>query len=202
MMNTLTKDLESMPRVYLAGPEVFLPDSVGPGVRKKAICKEAGLTGVYPIDAEVDILGMAPRDAGFEISELNEGLIRSCDAVIANLTPFRGISADVGTVYEMGLAVGLGKRVFAYTNVAEPFALRAARALGSRCPSEPGVEFRDCEGILVENWGLADNLMLEGGLRKCGGRLVVGDVPAEERFTSLVAFRECVALASATFLAR
>jgi nucleoside 2-deoxyribosyltransferase len=183
--------------VYLAGPEVFLSDAVAAGERKKAICAEAGLTGVYPIDAQVDVSELAPRDAAFAISALNEELIRSCVAVIANITPFRGVSADVGTVYEMGFAAGLGKWVFAYTNVAEPFTSRTARALGLKLPKRLGGELRDRDGMLVENWGLADNLMLEGGLAQCGGRLVVGNAPADERFTCLRAFRECVALLAA-----
>jgi len=41
---------------------------------------------------------------------------RSRDFGVLNLTPFRGTSADVGTVFELGFLTGLGKSVFAYTN--------------------------------------------------------------------------------------
>ena len=33
------------------------------------------------------------------------------DSGICNLTPFRGAGADAGTVFELGMLVGLGKKV-------------------------------------------------------------------------------------------
>ena len=39
-----------MRRVYLAGPDVFLPDPVAWLERKKAICASSGLLGVSPLD--------------------------------------------------------------------------------------------------------------------------------------------------------
>ena len=53
-----------------------------------------------------------------QISAGNEELIRSCRLLIANLTPFRGPSADVGTAYEIGFARALKLPVYAYSNVA------------------------------------------------------------------------------------
>jgi hypothetical protein len=45
-----------------------------------------------------------------------ERIMRTCDAVILNLTPFRGPSADVGSAYEMGFMRALGRPIFAYSN--------------------------------------------------------------------------------------
>jgi nucleoside 2-deoxyribosyltransferase len=39
-----------MTRVYLAGPEVFLPDAVDIGRRKVELCTRHGLIGLYPLD--------------------------------------------------------------------------------------------------------------------------------------------------------
>ena len=39
-----------MTRVYLAGPDVFLPDASAWLERKKAICAGVGLIGVSPLD--------------------------------------------------------------------------------------------------------------------------------------------------------
>ncbi|EOK5970913.1 nucleoside 2-deoxyribosyltransferase [Vibrio parahaemolyticus] len=64
---------------------------------------------MYPLDNEIDINGVSKETIGLEISRANEALILSADAVIANLTPFRGASADVETVYEVGMAKGLRK---------------------------------------------------------------------------------------------
>ena len=54
-----------------------------------------GLEGAFPLDAEITEEGRPRQAAGFLISEANEKLIRSCHALIANMTPFRGVSADV-----------------------------------------------------------------------------------------------------------
>ena len=43
-------------------------------------------------------------------------MMDAADAIIANLTPFRGPSADAGTVYELGYMAGRGKLCLAYSN--------------------------------------------------------------------------------------
>src|SRR6516165_10559354 len=42
-------------KIYLAGPDVFLPDRIEIGRRKTAICARYGLTGLYPLDHPVDL---------------------------------------------------------------------------------------------------------------------------------------------------
>jgi nucleoside 2-deoxyribosyltransferase len=37
------------PRIYLAGPDVFLPDAIEAGKRKKVLCQKYGFEGVYPL---------------------------------------------------------------------------------------------------------------------------------------------------------
>jgi nucleoside 2-deoxyribosyltransferase len=93
---------QTRPRIYLAGPDVFLPDPIAFGAKKKQVCERYGLEGVFPFDAEVEPRNQPRRETAFKISEANENLIRGCVGVIANMTPFRGISADVGTAFEMG----------------------------------------------------------------------------------------------------
>jgi nucleoside 2-deoxyribosyltransferase len=102
-------------RGYLAGPEVFLPDAIAIGQRKKALCSEYGFEGLYPFDNEVsaDSLG-TPVDR--LIYRANIAILREVDFGIFNLTPFHGPSADVRTVFELGMLTGLEKPVFAYTN--------------------------------------------------------------------------------------
>src|ERR1700712_3961196 len=100
-------------KIYLAGPDVFLPDAIEIGRRKVDICARHGLTGLYPLDNAVDL---SAGDASLAIFKGNEAMMDKADAIIANLTPFRGPSADAGTVYELGYAAGRGKRCFAYCN--------------------------------------------------------------------------------------
>jgi nucleoside 2-deoxyribosyltransferase len=182
------------PRIYLAGPDVFLPDPIAFGNKKKQLCERYGLEGVFPFDAEVAPGDRPRRETAFLISEANEGLIRGCVGVIANLTPFRGISADVGTAFEMGFARALGLVVYAYSNFAIPFTERIRLALGSDVRRDKDGTLRDGLGMAIEEWELADNLMLEGGIRAAGGRFVVEAAPEGELFTYLGAFETCVRL--------
>ncbi|HEY7307831.1 MAG TPA: nucleoside 2-deoxyribosyltransferase [Gemmataceae bacterium] len=179
-------------RVYLAGPDVFLRDAVGQGERKKALCRQYGLEGVFPFDVEVESSKGHARETALLISKSNEELIRGCRAMIANMTPFRGPSADVGTAYEMGMGRALGLLVFAYTNVAVPFTTRTASFLGPAARRDQAGCLRDGDDMAVEEWGLMDNLMLEGGALASGGELVVVNASERERFNDLSGFEKCV----------
>jgi nucleoside 2-deoxyribosyltransferase len=148
-------------RVYLAGPDVFLPDAAAVGAEKKRLCEKHGFEGVFPLDAE--LAAGSPRATGLAISAANEALIRGSDLVIANMTPFRGPSADVGTAYEMGFARALGKRVLAYTESDVSFAPRTRAFLAARGELAPDGE-HETNGTSIEAFELADNLMLAGAL--------------------------------------
>jgi Nucleoside 2-deoxyribosyltransferase len=186
-------------RVYLAGPEVFLSNAREIGEKKKALCKKYGFEGVFPIDVEVKAEGRSSREFGLCISEVNEGLIKSCQVVIANITPFRGPSADVGTVYEMGFAHALGKVVLAYTNVAESFADRTVKALDGKVVRGGDGLLRDELGMFVEENGLVDNLMVDGCIDANSGVLVVEQAPVGELFSFLGGFEKCLKAAKEFF---
>lgn len=179
-------------RVYLAGPEVFLLNAKEIGERKKALCKKYGFEGVFPLDNEVNREGKSTREIGICISGLNENLIRTCDFVIANMTPFRGPSADVGTSYEMGFARALGKKVYAYTNIATPFTERTVRALNSQVSRSKDDMLRDVNGMFIEENQLVDNLMLDGCIHASNGKIIVEKVSASEVFTFLGGFEKCL----------
>jgi nucleoside 2-deoxyribosyltransferase len=194
-------DGHDRPRVYLAGPEVFLRDAVEQGEKKKALCGKYGLEGVFPFDTKVSLDDYpSRRETGYRISEANEALIRGCVAMIANMTPFRGVSTDVGTAYEMGFGRALGLVVFAYTNIPVGFVERTARALGPSAKRDERGHLRDAQGMTVEEWDLTDNLMLEGGIRASGGELVLVSAPEDALFTYLDGFEKCARLASKALL--
>jgi nucleoside 2-deoxyribosyltransferase len=180
------------PRVYLAGPEVFLREAKEVGKNKKDLCRKYGFEGVFPLDVEVDVAGKAAREIGLFISDVNEGLIKSCDLVIANITPFRGPSADVGTVYEIGFAHGLGKKVFAYTNNAVGFTGRTIEALNGNVTREADGKLRDQHGMFIEENELTDNLMIDGCIHVNTRLLVIEAAPVGQLFTYLGAFEKCI----------
>ncbi len=174
-------------RVYLAGPCVFLPDPVARGTALKAICARHGLTGVYPLDPlEGEPQSWADLHEAFRISRRNEAHIASCDALVANLMPFRGPSADVGTVFELGFMRALGRPVFGWSNDARGFADRTRAVTGVAGAA-------DQDGMLIEDFGLSDNLMIEGAIHASGGAMVLGACGPDDIWTSLVAFEACVA---------
>jgi len=182
------------PRVYLAGPDVFFPEPELWIQRKKAICDRHGLAAVSPLD---DLPAEPTEWADFpfwrKIAMRNEAHIRSCQALIANVTPFRGPSADVGTVYEVGFARALGLMIFGYATTSELFLARTLAALDDAAQARPDGSWRDGDGLLVEQFGLFDNLMIEGGITGSGGALITGDA---DRWSDLSLFERCVVVAA------
>jgi nucleoside 2-deoxyribosyltransferase len=185
------------PTIYLAGPEVFLPDAAAVGRRKQELCAAYGFESVFPLDADGDAIGPGER-LDRTIYRRCEAAIRRTDVGIFNLTPFRGPSADAGTVFELGLMIGLGKPAFGYSNVAADYL--------SRCGERAVLAFdegqnlwRDANAMAVEDFGNADNLMIDTGLIEHGGHPVVRrDVPAAELFYDLGGFETCLRLAAET----
>jgi nucleoside 2-deoxyribosyltransferase len=188
-------------RVYLAGPEVFLANARDIGARKRALCQRHGLVGVFPADEEEACDPALPlSEWGLAISRAMECAMRGCDAMIVNLTPFRGPSADVGAAYEMGFMRALGRPIFAYSNDARPFLNRVAAFCNGAVRARPSGEHEDPDGMAIEPFGLHDNLMLAGGVIASGGCIIAEAVPNAQRYTSLAAFERCVAHAAAALL--
>lgn len=181
-------------KVYLAGPDVFLPDAVEIGRQKVAICAVHGLAGLYPLDNAIDLT--AP-DASRQIFTGNEAMMDRADAIIANLTPFRGAGADPGTVYELGYMAGRRKLCLAYSNDGAVYADRVGRLVD--VVREDG-RLVDAQGLTVEDFGLADNLMMIHALELHGCPLVS---PAEmpiDVWHDLAAFETCVRIAAARLI--
>ncbi|MBY0612573.1 MAG: nucleoside 2-deoxyribosyltransferase [Beijerinckiaceae bacterium] len=182
-----------MTRLYLAGPDVFLEDAVEIGRRKRQLCEQYGFEGLFPLDAE---LAAAPTSNLSErIYQANLELIRAADGVIANLTPFRGVSADVGTVFELAFARALGKPVFGYSNVDESLKERVEHVQGLRARSDATGRSFAGDDMVVEDFELHDNLMIVECIRAQGWDIVTHAAPLTERMTSLFAFERCLSLA-------
>jgi len=173
------------PAIYLAGPDVFLPGAAETGARKQSLCARYGFAGLFPFDNQV------PPGPGQDraIYAANLRMMRSAAAGIFNLTPFRGPSADPGTVFELGLMAGLGKPVFGYTN--------DARDLCARVPGATrGADglWHDPSGYTVEDFGNADNLMIDACLAAASPGIVRLD--ADGRLDWMEGFEACLRLAA------
>jgi nucleoside 2-deoxyribosyltransferase len=165
--------------VYLAGPDVFLPDSAAIGRQKQAICARHGLVGLSPGEG-IDLDALPQSEHARALFEGCVAMMDRCVAGLANLTPFRGPSADVGTAFEMGYLFGRGFPVFGYTAHVDDYATRV-----------------DDEAHLVEAFGLADNLMLEGPMLRRELTIVRAAEMGPSPVAALTAFARTVRIAAA-----
>jgi len=188
--------MERRLKTYLAGPEVFLPNAIEIGLRKKQLCADFGFEGLFPFDNEISLTDQKTR-IGRLIYRANVAMIQEADFGIANLTPFRGPSADVGTAFELGMLRGLGKPVFGYTNEVEDLLDRLKQSGTALDPVEK--VWRDVNGITVEDFGNADNLMIDSAFAEQGHPIIRHAAKPEERFRDLTGFEACLRIAVGVF---
>ncbi|HYF23364.1 MAG TPA: nucleoside 2-deoxyribosyltransferase [Caulobacteraceae bacterium] len=147
--------------LYLSGPDRWFPGAQVHARRQRDLCAAAGFVGVTAFDGL--LTETEPSEAmAREIYADRVGRLRACDAVIANLTPWRGPGCDPGTAFEVGFASALGKPVFGYLNVADEDEAdhreRVELMIGAQ-PDDDGV-WRDIYGCEVEDFALPESLML------------------------------------------
>jgi nucleoside 2-deoxyribosyltransferase len=124
------------------------------------------------------------------------------DIGVFNLTPFRGPSADPGTVFELGFLFARNKPVFGYTGSAADYVQRVHGVPGPG--GEPNSRPLDCNGYAVEDFGLADNLMVVQAIRDSGGSIAVVEEKVESAgggatLAAFEAFRACLKIISETY---
>lgn len=151
-----------MKKIYLAGPDVFFRDADARFGAMQARCAALGLQGVRPSDG-----GLSSGFAGTgdeiarRICDANVELIRGCDALLANLMPFRNaLEPDSGTVFEVGMAVALGKPVAGFLpDIHLSYEDKVIRECGVQRDAA-GLAWDAAHGFMVEEFGQKMNLML------------------------------------------
>jgi len=143
-----------MVTIYLAGPDVFEPNAHEVGEKLKALCLSYGFEGHFPLDNEICVEG-TPYELAKAIREANIALIHKCDIVLANLNPFRGIEPDSGTVYEVGYAHALGKKVYGYANDQDEMIKRIQKTQNLAADAKYCLDEKS-----IEDFGLSHNLMM------------------------------------------
>ena len=167
MSGAYTGQMRRIDSIYLAGPDIWFPEPHDHVSRKRELCEEAGFVGVTALD--VDLVETEPSEAMARERYADAvARVRRCDALIANLTPWRGPNCDPGTAFEAGFASALGKPVFAYLNVASEEEAdhreRIEMLVGARMEEDGRVI--DENGCLVEDFGLPETLMLWAEARR------------------------------------
>jgi nucleoside 2-deoxyribosyltransferase len=175
--------------IYLAGPDVFLPDAVEIGRKKVDLCERYGFTGLFPLDNQID---PSIGDASLQIFRGNEAMMDRAEVIVANLTPFRGPSADAGTVYELGYMAGRKKLCLGYSNDPAMYADRVAKI--SALEKQADGQLIDYSGLTVENFGQIDNLMIVHTLEIHGYPIVKPPSAPSDIWRDLSSFEVCLRL--------
>ncbi|UJW76497.1 nucleoside 2-deoxyribosyltransferase [Rhizobium sp. SL42] len=183
-------------KLYLAGPEVFLPDARAVLDAKAAMTRAYGFEPICPGDIAIE---PAPtrHEFGLKISAVDEGFMNAADGVIANLTPFRGIAADPGTVFELGYMCASGKLVAAYTNVTDSHFARTRAWYGGELTVDENGRQRGPDGHALEDFEMIENLMLHGGVTRRGGHIAIHAATPDRLYHDLTAFEECLKVLAA-----
>jgi nucleoside 2-deoxyribosyltransferase len=172
--------------VYLAGFEVFFTREKELEISdaKREICRKWGLEGVFPGDVQVPE-GLSDGERAKEIYRKDLELMDGCDAIAANLTPFRGLSADTGTCWELGYFVGAGKPAVAYTNEIRSYEARVPRSM--KHARIPGL---DSLGMRVDMQEEPDNCMMTRSVSYLA--LPSRSIGERAQLTDLESFEACV----------
>ncbi len=174
-------------KIYIAGPDVFYPKAVEIGEAKKAICAKYGFVGVFPLDLLPTDLFTNPRYNNAQRADICkkaciEG-VRSCDILVANMTPFRGTGMDVGTAAEMAAADMIHKPVYGYSTDSRTY-LEKLIATGELVFKDEC--YFDQEGQIVENLDRIDNCMVT----ECCQKIIFPDATSN---TNLEVFEKAIA---------
>lgn len=153
--------------VYLAGPEVFMEEAASILAQKEAICRQLGLTPLSPVDNEVSPHITDPRSIALAIYHGNVNQMDQADAIIANITPFRGPHMDSGTAFEIGYFAALKKPIVCYTQASHDLLDRVLN-WSEQSSEGPDGSRRDKNGHLIENFGLEENLMITSAVSTGG----------------------------------
>ena len=146
-----------MKKIYIAGPDVFLKNAIEDLSQKKQYCEKNNFIGLIPFDANVDF-SQPNNKIRKDIYEANIKMIHKTDIVIANMNNFRHNEQDAGTIFEIGYAVALNKKVYIYSSDS-----RTVIEKTTQCDNESYLEdsqYYDCNDMLIEGFDAKFNIMI------------------------------------------
>ncbi|WP_329959614.1 nucleoside 2-deoxyribosyltransferase [Leptospira santarosai] len=103
-----------MKGIYLAGSDIFLPDSFR-FCKIKITLRSLAFNALSPFDSNIPIDPIRNLELARKIFLGNIELIQRANFVLENCNPFRGAFVDDGTAFEIGYAFSLGKKIYGYT---------------------------------------------------------------------------------------
>jgi len=139
--------------VYIAGPQVFLPQPEQFYEEARSICIELDLVALCPY---------APNlKSAQDIWQHNITLLRSADAMVVDVSPFRGVDMDVGSAWESGFMHAFSKPIVNYSFDNRTLLQRTKDHFGidSHAPHFNHLKGLMPDGMSVESFEYMNNLM-------------------------------------------
>lgn len=168
---------------YLAGPDVFFPNAVQIGEKKKDFLSKLGIKGHFPLDNIIPSEVFShPKLAAKMIADANEKIMddicsgNNFGIIFVNMKPFHGPSMDCGTAFETGCMSALSKQksvlIIGYTSDERLFEERVIQDIykDSGIIQVGGIKYGP-DGNMIEEFGLADNLMITSAIERTGGKI-------------------------------
>lgn len=165
--DTIYPKTSSRPRVYLA--DIVRYEENGEELYRdlKALCGTYGLEAITPCDWAQGVPkadAANPYTLAAALTENYRRLVKSCDAVLADLNHYRGYECSNDVGFECGMGFEMGKRLFGYMDDTRP-CIEKIPHMGE------AAQFRDMTGSSVENFNYPVNLMFGSSMKIYGGKL-------------------------------
>lgn len=162
-----SRNISGRPRIYLADLNRYEDNAKNIYESLKKICGTYGLEAVTPYDWAEELPkpeDINPYTQAAALTENYRCLVKSCDAVLADLNNYRGseCSNDVG--FECGMGFEMGKKLFGYMDDVRP-CIEKIPHMGEMA------EYRDMTGSNVENFNYPVNLMFGSSMKIFQGKL-------------------------------
>ncbi len=163
------------PKLYLAGPEVFLPNAIEHAQFQKQLCEKYNFTALHPMDNTIDF-GDKDYDTATKIYRSNIIQIEQADIIIANCNTFRSKCVmDDGTAYELGYGKALGKVLYGYVSNMDKLKNKTIENYPTKFDEKHKL-YIDIDGYaVIDDYHTSINLMMQCGMTDSEGRLIQGD---------------------------
>ncbi|GAL85318.1 nucleoside 2-deoxyribosyltransferase [Sporocytophaga myxococcoides] len=148
-------------KIYLAGPDVFRQNAKEHFEKLNNFLSQKGHKALIPLDNQID-----PTKAELVCEQIFNGniqMIEMADVVVANIDPFRGACMDDGTAFEIGMAFGKKKKIYAYCTEPECTIPETTKKMFD-ISKQP--EYSE-----IEDFGHCVNLMIHYAIVQSGGRI-------------------------------
>lgn len=150
-----------MPRVYLADLVRYEENADEIYQVCRELCASYGLEAVTPLDGISAFLkteNVNPYTRAAVLAKNYRRLVAGCDAVLADLSNYRGYECANDVGFECGMGFSMGKKLFGYMEDTRP-CIEKIPHLGETAG------FRDMTGSNVENFNYPINLMFGSSMK-------------------------------------